>query len=85
MFNRDLSADANITGKIFFKLDFKQTTSNLNVFVAKCENLAIGNPKKNSTNPYVFFLRKLFWLNTLYWYFAFNYSICKICKTETHN
>ncbi len=49
--NYNYDSNVQIQGKIVLKLSFNKATSNLNVDVVRCENLAAASNKKETTNP----------------------------------
>ncbi|CAN0303223.1 unnamed protein product [Lampetra fluviatilis] len=49
----DFGAGVEVKGDVLLSLQYEYRTGTLNVNVRKCRNLACGNAKKQSSNPYV--------------------------------
>ena len=51
----DIDTKIQIKGQIFLILSYNKKTSNLNIHVKRCQDLAIANIKKKTSDPYVKF------------------------------
>jgi synaptotagmin-like protein len=51
----DFDSKIQIKGTISLRLSYNRKTSNLNIYIECCRDLAIANLKKKSSDPYVKF------------------------------